>query len=278
MVARSVAAAHDEDAHRWISFDAGWLVLQPAVEPAQAQVIEGRPSAAVEGRARTEIHVAGVRPVTAVVDPRTKDQPQGRLAAVDQARVDLAVDEGEGVVPAAAEDRRHVRKAVEVCLEVDALLGPERVIRAMGGVGEEGLLERGDQAERRAAPLDRAPGDPIAQVLGAIGNGAGDGRVVERLLAIVGVQDYLAKGGQLEGSALASAVGEQVVETVVQPHCCQMRRLVQGQRGLDDGAVGDADGADAPVRPRLSGDPLDGVVAVRTLMRVDRVVVLTAAL
>src|SRR6266852_9578330 len=106
VVARAVAPAHDEDAHRRLSLDTGWFVLQPAVEPAQAQLIEGRPSAAVEGRARTEVHVAGVGAVTAVVDPRTKDQPQGRLAAVDQARVDLAGARAKGSYPPQGGDSR----------------------------------------------------------------------------------------------------------------------------------------------------------------------------
>ena len=38
-----------------------------------------------------------------------------------------------------------------------------------------------------------------------------------------------------------------------------------------------ANGADAPVRPRLRGDPLNGVIAVRSLVGVDRLVILTAS-
>src|SRR5215471_9996567 len=100
----AAASAHDEDPYRLFVHHAGIKLLEPMIEPSQAQAVVGI------DRIRTEVYIAGPFLVGAhAMQPWTHDQPLRASFEAAQSDEVLAGCSRIRVIPRAEIDRGHVR-------------------------------------------------------------------------------------------------------------------------------------------------------------------------
>src|SRR5882757_7954500 len=201
------AAAHHEDAHRWLAVDTVVEALDPAVEPAPPQIEEILGEIAVDRCGGAEIDIAGVAERAVAMRPRAEDQLRRPALGAREALVVLHCRAGIRVVPARQMYRRHIGVTVVITLGIDAGLPPEFVEGAMRPLLEQVILIIGGGADRRCA----APPAMAGQA------GEPDGDVLRRKrcpgLGVAGIGQRVAPGPgrllQIERAAMpdAAAIG-----------------------------------------------------------------------
>ena len=269
------AAAHHEDPHRRV---VERLAVLAEVRVEEAQLLGEVPVDAPH-RVRPEVDVERPARVAAHADvaPRADDQPLRRRVLLRHRGEVLGVRVRKAVVPAGRERAGHVRVPVVVGREVVRLLRPVVVVRAARRVVEERLLERRRVAQRELALPEGELPEELAEMLEVLPDLELLVPVARDVLRVLRVDEERPEHVELHRAALARLVLEGVGRDDVRPDRGEVRRALEGRADLRDPRVRRADGADAPVRPRLGRDPLDRVVAVLALLTRDGVEVVAGA-
>ena len=237
----------------------GGAWLEPAVEPAEVEVVE-----ALQGGAGAEVDIAGVAEFGGVgaVGPRAHDGVDGTLFVGGEGLEAVHGGEGVGVVPGTDEVGGNVGILLQVLLDAETGLTPEVVVVGLGVDVEEPAFVVGYLGQGAVAFFEGEAGEPIAEV--GVVEGVLGARV--GLEAAVGVGGGVPEGpcheAELEGAALTDGAGVGVPTGHGGNLAGEMGRVEGGHAGLGPAGVGGAEGADLAVAPRLVGDPFNGVVAV----------------
>ena len=274
----ATATAHDENLDRRVAFDPIVCALEPAVEPALAQLMVRR---IAEHGLRPEVDLAqrcGAQAHGAVA-PRADEQPHGGADALFHCLEVAGAGIDEGIVPAAGDQAGDIGVAIPVGRLVVAFECPPLVVLAAVVVVEERLFEMRGNRQRHLAGFEGHALQPLPCLMqAAVGDLFDRFGVVAEL---VGVEGVVVDGGvhvQRHGATLARLVQVDIGWALLGADRGQVRRAVQRGLGLDDGAVRAAHHPDLAIAPGLRGDPLDGVVAVFALPIVAGVIVAAVAL
>ena len=238
------------------------------VEPALHQVPEVGRQVARDRHLRPQVDVtrdAGVHGRIAV-HPRPHQQ---RLLRQPRAQRLVVLHRGArvGVVPGAGVHGRHVGGAVVVGGEVEAGLLPELVrVAVLVEVPRAALVAR-QAGQRRLLAAPRQACQPLVHPLAGAGETRLQLRIPLRLARHRAEGHRPGEPAQLQRAVMAQRRRVAVGAALVDPHRLEVRRPFDRRRVLDPGQVGGAVGADVAVAVRQRRQPLDRVVAVRSLVR-----------
>ena len=166
---------------------------------------------------------------------------------------------------------RHVFPLGQVIDDARAVILPEVVVVAVAHRFDQPGLVIGRELERRRTGLERQRADVVLHVQSHLGQRRGHRRIADRARrgrggggrpGGVAEREDPVEPAQLERAVVAHAVAPEVRHRIDRDHRLELRRMADGERMLHGAAVGGADGAQGPVRPRLRGDPLRRVEAV----------------
>ena len=186
---------------------------------------------------------------------------RGGGAVALQRHVGLGRAAAEEIIPAAHHEDRHVFVILNIVDDVAEL--PEVVVASvLEHVDQHRFVLRHGPQRRQSAPKGH-----VVQVVGPVVRLALQELLHHGILrlgaAFRGVVQHPIDDPQSKRAAVDDAADAMIDRWIGGNDRRQMRRLRHGREMLGRANVGAAHHADLAVRPRLGGDPLDRVVAVR---------------
>ena len=200
------------------------------------------------------------------MSPRSEYQLHPAALGARQADVVLHRGSRIGVVPARQMHDRHIGITLVETLRVDPRPLPVIVKHAVRPLLEQIVLVFGCGADRRVPFMPGHSAEPGANVLRCQGG-------FDRRVAGVGERVAVGPGRllQVECPAMANATAIGVGEAAaIEELCRQPRRVEAAERRLRVGSIGQPEGADTAVAPRLALEPSERVETVLGLAQIFR--------